>query len=129
MDSNNKQLNPHEIKNLKSLLAKAQADAALLGEEAAQANRKKSQADAKIKDLSERLARCAESTGPIISEHAMLRWMERVEMHDLKALVDRILTPEAKAAINFAKNGKYVVADKKVVLIFKNSTVVTVEPL
>jgi hypothetical protein len=63
-------------------------------------------------------------TEPLISEHALLRWIERVEGVDLDALRAHILGGRTGESIKFAGSG--TVIKDGYTLVFKNRIVVTV---
>jgi len=62
----------------------------------------------------------------IISEHAILRYMERVMGVDMEAIKERVLTNTVKTMIGNMGNGKYPIngGGKAVV---RNNTIITVE--
>ena len=63
---------------------------------------------------------------PIVSEHAMLRYIERVIGVNLDDIRTKILTPEVKTMIDTLGNGKFPIEGGRIVV--KDRTVVTVEP-
>jgi len=80
----------------------------------------KSKIEQEIKQLSE------SSKEVIISEHALLRYLERVKNVDLDSIKKEILTESFVASIRTFKNGKFPIAHG-VKAIVKNSVVVTIE--
>lgn len=67
----------------------------------------------------------AVSTEPIVSEHALLRWLERVQGIDMEALRKHILSGTTASSINFAINGE--VMKEGHALVFRDRIVVTVK--
>jgi hypothetical protein len=65
---------------------------------------------------------------PTVTDHAMIRYIERVMGIDMEALKARILTPETRAFIDQFGSGKFPVAPGYR-LVVKNRVVITVEPL
>lgn len=61
---------------------------------------------------------------PVVSEHALLRYVERVLGVDLSAIKDRILTDQNKKAIDFA--GSCRIKAEGVELVVKDRVVVSV---
>jgi len=61
---------------------------------------------------------------PVVSEHALLRWLERVMRIDMNEVTKRILDESTKSKIMFAGSGK--IYKDGVCIVFKNKTVVTV---
>ena len=68
----------------------------------------------------------ANSKEPIVSEHALLRYIERVYGIDLDELRGKILNPQTKEWIEQFGSGK--IPSDGCRLIVKNRVVVTVEP-
>lgn len=64
-------------------------------------------------------------TGVIVSEHALLRWLERVDGVDLEALRLRILSGTTASSIEFAGTG--TVQKEGHTLVFKDRVIVTVK--
>lgn len=61
----------------------------------------------------------------VISEHAMLRYLEKKYKIDLKGIEDELLDEKTMNLISELGNGKYPSVDS--LLIVKNNTVVTIE--
>ena len=119
---------PHELKALQSQLSKAKMEAKIIADEAAEANRRRVLAEKRVHDLTSKLTEIESiRQEPIVSEHAMLRWLERVKGINLQEITAEILTEKNKKAINFSKSGRYIISELGVALIFKNCTVITVE--
>jgi len=120
--------NPHELKALQSRLREAQAEADACIDRARVANNAASEAlkrrdkiQAQIRDIEEG------SKEPIVTEHALLRYIERFMNVDLESVRRAILTESAVKLIKFTKTGKVTTDGRR--LIVKNGTVVTVEPI
>lgn len=114
-----------ELKGLQSQLARAQADASALKTEMAAVQRKHHQANQAVQSLERRIQELqATAVEPIVSEHAILRWLERVEGIDLDAIRAKILSGPTKELIAFSKNG--LIKKGGVQLVVRNSVVVTV---
>ncbi len=64
-------------------------------------------------------------TEPIVSEHALLRWLERVEGLDLENLRKHILAGGTAASIDFAVTGSVFKQGHE--LVFKDRVIVTVK--
>lgn len=68
--------------------------------------------------------------GVVVSEHAMLRFMERVEKRDLNEITTKILTPRMRNLIATLGDGQYPLAGKPgqpaAKIVVKNNVVVTV---
>ncbi len=62
----------------------------------------------------------------IISEHAILRYMERVMGVDMEAIKERVLTNTVKTMIGNMGNGKYPI-DGGGKAVVRNNTIITVE--
>lgn len=64
-------------------------------------------------------------TDIIVSEHAILRYLERVEGLDLKEIQKKILTKKVKFGHKALGNGKF--PEKNFQVVIKNNVVVTVQ--
>lgn len=62
----------------------------------------------------------------VVSEHALLRYIERVYGIDLEEIKEEILGDGRRSMIEFAKNGKFKIKDKHE-LVVKNSVVITIQ--
>lgn len=77
-----------------------------------------SEIEDKLKELKE---------GPVIlSEHAYLRYLERVYDIDKQKIYDEIVTPRIAEAIKTLGSGEIKVKDYKI--IFRGNTIVTITP-
>jgi cell division septum initiation protein DivIVA len=116
----------HELKGYQSQLAKAKADAEVAKQAADAAQREATAAANKVSQLEQKIASLQQAAAePIVSEHALLRWLERVEGLCLDSIRAHILADGTAAAIQFAKTGR--IKKQGYTLVVKNNTVVTVE--
>lgn len=116
----------HKLKGHQVQLAKARASAEVSRAALLSAERVHKSAESEVVAIERRIAELQRaSADPIVSEHALLRWIERVEKHDIDAVRVRMLSPAVVEAIRFAGSGK--VRHDGVMIIFKNNTIVTVE--
>lgn len=60
----------------------------------------------------------------VVTEHAILRYIQHVYGIDLEEIKEEILGDGRKAAIEFTKNGKFKIKDRT--LVVKDSVVVTI---
>jgi len=65
------------------------------------------------------------NTTPYVSEHALLRYLERTFNLDLDAIKEKILTKESKLLIEKLGNGKYPIENGRKIIV-KNKCVVSV---
>jgi Spy/CpxP family protein refolding chaperone len=118
-------MNPHELKQLESRHAKISARMKAERQE-------RESLDIRIQSTLNELTRMeaalfAARAEPTVSEHALLRYAERVYGLDVAMLTAELLTPETKAMINTVGSGKIPLGDM-MTLVVKNKTVVTVTP-
>jgi hypothetical protein len=115
-----------ELKGCQSQLAKATADAKVAQAAQVSAQREYAQAINKVKALEAKITELqSASVEPIVSEHAILRWLERVNGLNLDNIRTVILGDGTAEKIKFMKSGR--IPKDGSTLIIKNNTVVTVE--
>jgi hypothetical protein len=116
----------HELKALQTRLREAEAEAEMHVEKARLANNAASEALKRRDKIKAAIREIEESAKePIVSEHALLRYIERFMGVDLELVRRAILTENAVKMIKFAKSGKINTDGRR--LVVKNGTVVTVE--
>lgn len=98
-------MNPHELKALQVRLTKAEADAKSAKNSAAVANRAADAAAKVVAQIKEQIQQA--STEPTVTEHALLRYIERTYGVDLEEIRKTILTPTTVSAIKALGSGKY----------------------
>lgn len=120
-----------EYKNLESQLKAIEMNIILYNRELAELrdktqreNNKKNRILDRLKELKERY-----EDNIIVTEHARIRYIERVIGVDNKELEDYILTPKVRALIKQIKTGEITIAEevpKPFTLVIKDNVVVTV---
>jgi hypothetical protein len=115
-------MSAHELKQLQVRKAKLEAEVATLLLAKQEAEKAYTDAKDKVKALTLQIK--AFCTEPTVSEHAMLRYLERAKGINLEALQAEILTPTNKAKIKFMGSGKLAVGDLQAVV--KDMVVVSV---
>ncbi len=119
-------INQHELKGLQVQLKQAEALVSNSELETKACQKREADARAQVKNLKARILQIEQNTQePIVSEHAMLRYLQRVKGVDLDALMKEIMDDKAAEHIKFARNGKLKRSNHS--LIFRNNTIVTVE--
>ena len=88
-------------------------------------NQKVAQMQRQVEELEQQVKAVPMNVGVVVSEHALLRYLERVKKIDMAALVDEILDEKSKSLIDFAK-GNCTVKRSDCHLVVKNNVVVTV---
>lgn len=61
-----------------------------------------------------------------ITDHAIIRWLERIDGVDIRALEERILTEDRRALLEFCHEGKIIVPSEGAELLIRDGTVITV---
>lgn len=116
----------HELKGLQSQLAKERAAEMTLLSEAKLVKKKLADASSSVKSLEARVKELTMgASAPVVSEHAMLRWLERVYELNLDNIRADILSEGTDKAIAFMKSGN--IQKDGVTLVVKNNVVVTVK--
>lgn len=119
-------VNQHELKGLQVQLAQAEALVNTSTLETKAAQKRETDARARVKSLQTRIREIeASNAEPIISEHAILRYLERVKGLNIEQLKQEIMDDQASKHIKFAKNGALKRPTHK--LVFRNNVIVTVE--
>lgn len=118
-------MNPHELKALQTRLTKARAEEGLKKEIMQTASREYEQSRSLVKHLEQEIESNT-AKAPVVSEHALLRYIQRLYGVDLDEVSSQILTPSTVAAIKTLGSGKYPLecGGKAVV---KGNTVVSIE--
>ena len=116
-------MNPHELKQLKVRKDKLEAEFKAACVESDAAHKKVVDVSNALKDINRQIA--AARQVPTISEHALLRYAERVLGLDTAALTTEILTPKIKSIIETINSGK-VPLTNGVRLVVKDKIVLTV---
>ena len=119
-------MNAHDLKALKTRLDKAEADFKAASADLQVAQSTKDKAKSLRDKLAEQIkAFEANHKEPVVTEHALLRYFERVYKVDLEEIKNEILSDDVKAFINKFQSGK--IPAKGCRLIVKDRVVVTIE--
>ena len=100
-----------ELKKLQSLLIKQKSEIDLIRRERQLINERLSVAERNLKNTEEELKKLKTGNKIIVSEHAVLRYLERTMELDLKAVENEILTEETLRQYRTLGNGKYPVSN------------------
>lgn len=119
-------LKAHELKGAKTYLAKLQAELATLNRERAALDQRIAKARGQIQQQEKLIKSLKEATddGPLVTEHALLRYLERVEGIDLEAVRKRMLEGR-EDAIRTLGSCK-IKAENGVTLVVRDGSVVSV---
>ena len=114
-----------ELKGLQVRLQKARADADNAKAALSDAQRKANEAGRLVSTLEEQV-RAFTADDPVVTEHALLRYCERILGIDLEAAKSEILSPSRLAIVRAMGTGKVDMPGGRK-LVFKNRAVVTIE--
>lgn len=114
-----------ELKKLQSLLIKQKSEIDLIRRERQLINERLSVAERNLKNTEEELKKLKTGNKIIVSEHAVLRYLERTMELDLKAVENEILTEETVKQYRTLGNGKYPVSNGCKAVI-KDNVVLTI---
>jgi len=114
-----------ELKKLNTLQVKLQSEIEAIKIEREILNNKLQSAERNLGKIREEIKKLKEGSKIIVSEHAMLRYIERVLGIDLKEIERRILTDEVKEQYKIVGNGRFPINDEFRVLI-RDNVVVTI---
>lgn len=116
-----------EIKALKSRIKKLCADIALETQTVAEQQKQLHRQQTNLSNLKDQLEALEEKNKELsVTEHAIVRYFERVLGFDLEEIESKILTPTVCGLHEKLGNGKIPLSDGCRVVI-KNNTVVTIE--
>jgi predicted nucleic acid-binding Zn-ribbon protein len=118
-------MNPHELKELQVRLTKAQAEAETAQGELGRAQQKYRDAVQLVEQLRSRLTNASQK--PVVSEHALLRYIERFHGINLEEIRAKILTERNVAAIARLGTGKYPIEGGGRAVVKGNTVVSVVE--
>lgn len=113
-----------EIKNLESRLVKTRSKLRDKKETAREIAADIRKINNSILGLESRIKELKKFEGPTVSEHAIIRYMERVMGIDVEELRGNILTDKLKSQIEQLGDGKYPINGGKVVV--KGNTIVSI---
>jgi len=120
-------MNAHELKQLQVQITKLNAEIEALISEANNANNAANQKLNYRKTLQKKIDDYAErNKEPIVSEHALLRYIERVYGINLDDVRSNILSPSTRKAIQVVGSGKFPL-DAGGRAVVKGNTIVTIE--
>ena len=114
-----------ELKKLNTLQVKLQSEIEAIKIEREILNNKLQNAERNLGKIREEIKKLKEGNKIIVSEHAMLRYIERVLGIDLKEIERRILTDEVKEQYKIVGNGRFPINDEFRALI-RDNIVVTI---
>ena len=115
----------HELKQLQSQKAKLEIELKQTIEEKRNAIDKHSRVIIKLKNIEDRIS-CLTCDTVIISEHAILRYIEKQMGIDLKKIENKILTEKLISQIQTIGNGKYPIGgNSKLKAVVKDRTIIT----
>lgn len=120
-------MNPHELKQLLVRITKKKADVEAKLIASKESAREYSIADSELRKLEDEYKKELEGQKEIIiTEHAYLRYFERVLGYDLDEVRGDILEHRVEQMINNLKTGKFPHREK-FRLVVKNRVIVTIE--
>ena len=114
-----------ELKKLNTLQVKLQSEIEAIKIEREILNNKLQSAERNLGKIQEEIKKLKEGNKIIVSEHAMLRYIERVLGINLKEIEKRILTDEVKEQYKIVGNGRFPINDEFRALI-RDNVVVTI---
>lgn len=117
----------HELKALNVQSATVQSEIAALESEINRLRSKLNERKSALNTIQQRIGNLSRRPAPVVSEHALLRYLERVKGIDLEQAAAEILNEHNIRAIEFAGNCRiksngveFVVSDRVVVTVIGN---------
>lgn len=114
------------LKALQSRLEREKAERWELGKKAKDINNKVKECERRISKLELEIENFAEGE-LVVSEHAILRYLERVELIPVEEIPAKILTQEVIRIYNVIGGGKIPLGETGKHLVIKGNTVITIE--
>ena len=114
-----------ELKKLQSLLVKQKSEIELIRRERQLIDERLSIAERNLRKTEDELKKMKTGNKIIVSEHAVLRYLQRIMELDLKAVENEILTDETLKQYRTLGNGKYPISNGCKAVI-KDNVVITV---
>ena len=119
------QTNSNKLKQLETLLNKTQNDYDVLNTKIANDQRVLASKKKAIENIKSQIQAISANKEITISEHALLRYLERVSKVDTEAVKKDIITPELKKMVEtLGGNGKYPVGN--ITLVMRDYVVTTI---
>lgn len=118
-------MNSQELKALETRKNKLAVECKLATQEANESKRKLQSLQVRLKEIEAHIKTLKANDGVIVSEHAMLRYCERVLGVNLQEIAAKILPDVVRAQIATLGNGKFPVPDQEFSIRVKDGTVVT----
>ncbi len=113
-----------ELKQLQSRRSKLEADVQAAAASVREAQQQQALLNKQLQNVIKQIESMDE-TDIVVSEHAMLRFLERAQGLDLESIKDCILSDETRILINNLGNGKYPIGNG-VRAVVKNRKIVSV---
>jgi predicted nucleic acid-binding Zn-ribbon protein len=118
--------NARKIKGLQTQIKKLEADAQVITERVKTDQREVSQKMKRANDLRKQIQRL-EGNGEIkVTEHAILRYLERVEGLDLKAIEEKIITDQIRELVRELGGSGEFPSNEGFLVRMKNYTIITI---
>lgn len=114
--------NSETLKQLNTRKTKLEAELKFLADERSAAMSKYDKAVNQIKQIESDIEQLTK-TDPIVTEHAIIRYMERVRNYDFEVISAEILTEALRAQIMSFGNGKYPIGNGFKAVVKDNSIV------
>lgn len=114
-----------ELKKLQSLMVKQKSEIDLIKRERQLADERLAVAQRNLKKIEEEMKKLKNGNKIIVSEHAILRYLERTMGLDIKAIEKEILTDETLKQYRTLGNGKYPV-ENGCKAVIKDNVVITI---
>ena len=114
-----------ELKKLQSLLVKQKSEIELIRRERQLIDERLSITERNLRKTEDELKKMKTGNKIIVSEHAVLRYLQRIMELDLKAVENEILTDETLKQYRTLGNGKYPISNGCKAVI-KDNVVITI---
>lgn len=121
-------MSPHELKSLSTRLAAAETELRDVKEATKEAQHRESACINRVKALKDQIdALKSQADGPVITEHALLRFLERAYGVDMQMAREAMVGEALAAMIQQFKTGRFPIDGYDCYAVVKSGTIVTVE--
>src|SRR4051812_26265892 len=116
-----------KLKELNSRLDKKKAEKAVLQIQLRDLKNKDRNLDREIDGIVREIGKYKQKEGLTVSEHCIIRYLQRVELIPVEDVPGKIITEELKRIHSILGNGEFPLGDTGYSVIIKNNVIITIK--